>query len=134
MEVFFTSMEVLPDTERTAALKRKKLELIRKRREDQENEKKRKEQEEAAKRLREQEAKKQKALAEQRKKEEERRKREEEEQRAKMEGGLNQLLGQLTNDTSNAHVSACGIDLNSVQLRLLSQALEANTSCMCLDL
>lgn len=68
------------------------------------------------------------------KKEEERKRREEEEQRAKMEGGLDQLLGQLIENESAGHLSVCGIELGSVRLRLLAQALENNTSCESMDL
>ena len=57
------------------------------------------------------EAKKLKQQQELRKKEEERKRREEEEQRKKMEGGLDQLLGQFVANTSAPHVSACGMEL-----------------------
>lgn len=131
---FKSAVEVLPNTERTAELKRRKMELLRRRREEQENERRRKEQEEAQRRLKEQEAKKLKQQQELKKKEEERKRREEEEQRAKMEGGLDQLLGQLQTNQTPAHISICGIELGTVRLRLLAQALYANTSCHSLDL
>lgn len=131
---FKPAIDVLPDTERTAELKRRKLELLRKRREEQEMERRRKEQEEAQRRLKEQEMKKLKLQQEARKKEEERKRREEEEQRAKMEGGLDQLLGHLMANTSSSHVSVKGIELGEVRLRLVAKALEANTSCLSIDL
>jgi len=131
---FRPAVEVLPDTKRTAELKQQKLEMIRKKIEEQEMERKRKEQEEAQRRLREQEAKKLKQQQELKKKEEERKRREEEEQRAKMEGGLDQLLGQLIANQSAGHISVCGIELGSVRLRLLAQALENNMSCQTIDL
>lgn len=102
-------VEVLPKTERTAERRRKKLDLIRRRIQEQEDDRKRKEMEEQQRRLREQEAKKLKQQQELKKKEEERRKREEEEQRAKMEGGLDDLLGKLMNNTSAGHVTMCGM-------------------------
>merc|ERR1712187_1001157 len=86
------------------------------------------------KRQAEQQAKKQQALREQKKKEEERRKREEEEQRKKMEGGLDQIIDALIKNTSPPHVTTCGIELTPVRVRLLTSALENNTSCLSLDL
>lgn len=79
-------------------------------------------------------AKKQQLLAEQRRKEQERKKREEEEMRKKMEGGLDQLVGLLEKNKSAPHITVCGIELSSVRLRLLTKAMEANDSCMSLDL
>ncbi|CAD7968473.1 unnamed protein product [Amoebophrya sp. A120] len=132
--VFKPATSALPNTQRSADLKQKKIDLIKRRRQEAEDEKKRKEQEEAQRRLKEQEAKKLKAEQERRRKEEERRKREEEEQRAKMEGGLDQLMGHLVANTSVENVSCAGIELGSVRLRLLAQALEKNTSCVSIDL
>mmetsp|Transcript_4583 Transcript_4583/g.11201 ORF Transcript_4583/g.11201 Transcript_4583/m.11201 type:complete len:284 (+) Transcript_4583:738-1589(+) len=131
---FKPAISALPNTQRSADLKQRKIELIRRRRQEAEDERKRKEQEEAQKRLKEQEAKKLKAEQERRRKEEERRRREEEEQRAKMEGGLDQLMGHLVANTSVENVSCAGIELGSVRLRLLAQAMEKNTSCQTLDL
>ena len=89
---FKPAIEILPQTLRTAELKRKKLELLKRKKQEQEDERRRKEQEEAQRRLKEQEAKKLKMQQELKKKEEERKRREEEEQRAKMEGGLDQFM------------------------------------------
>lgn len=85
-------------------------------------------------RQREQQAKKQKQIQEQLRKEQERKRREEEEQRKKMEGGLDQILGALMENSSAPHITVCGIELSSVRLRLLTQAMENNYSCMSLDL
>merc|ERR1719333_549595 len=54
--------------------------------------------------------------------------------RKKMEGGLDQLLDALTKNASAPHITVCGIELSSVRLRLLTQAMEKNYSCMSLDL
>merc|ERR1719323_1640038 len=51
-----------------------------------------------------------------------------------MEGGLDQLLDALTKNTSGKDITLCGIELSSVRLRLLTQAMENNYSCMSLDL
>ncbi|CAD7955191.1 unnamed protein product [Amoebophrya sp. A25] len=131
---FKPATNALPNTERTADLKRQKIALVRRKRQEVEDERKRKEQEEAQKRIKEQEAKKLKAEQERRRKEEERRRREEEEQRAKMEGGLDQLMGHLIGNTSVPNVSVAGIELGSVRLRLLAQAMEDNLSCETIDL
>merc|ERR1719247_1246200 len=93
-----------------------------------------KEQEQAERRTREQQAKKQLQMQEQRRREEERKRREEEEQRKKMEGGLDQILDALQNNISKPHITVCGIDLSSVRLRLLTKALEPNSSCVSIDL
>jgi len=85
-------------------------------------------------RQREQQAKRQQQEREKQRKEQERKKREEEEQRKKMEGGLDQILESLTKNTSEKHITTCGIELTSVRLRLLTQAMENNTSCLSLDL
>merc|ERR1719277_2649659 len=82
----------------------------------------------------EQLAKKQKQIQEQMRKEQERKRREEEEQRKKMEGGLDQIIDGLTKNVSAPHITVCGIELSSVRLRLLTQAMSHNTSCMSLDL
>merc|ERR1719473_1676347 len=108
--------------------------MLKKKKEEAEDLRRQKEQEEAQRRLREQEAKKLKQQQEQKKKEEERRRREEEEQRKKMEGGLDQILDALTKNQSVPHITVCGIDVSSVRLRLLTQALEKNHSCQSIDL
>eukprot|EP00397_Hematodinium_sp_SG-2012_P040096 GEMP01043881.1.p1 GENE.GEMP01043881.1~~GEMP01043881.1.p1 ORF type:complete len:392 (+),score=136.20 GEMP01043881.1:71-1246(+) len=131
---FRAPTEVLPQTARTAELKRRKVEMLRKKKEEMEALRRHKEQEEAQRRLKEQEAKKLKQQQELKKKEEERKRREEEEQRKKMEGGLDQILGQLQENISPAFISVCGIELGPVRLRLLAKALEGNTSCVALDL
>jgi len=131
---FRAPVEALPQTKRTEERQKAKIEMLRKRKEDAEAQRRAKEQEEAQRRLKEQEAKKLKQQQEQKKKEEERRRREEEEQRKKMEGGLDQILGALQRNASPQHITVCGIELGSVRLRLLAQALEANTSCRSMDL
>merc|ERR1711959_24130 len=50
-----------------------------------------------------------------------------------MEGGLDQILVALQRNASQPHITVCGIELGSVRLRLLSQALEQNTSCLSVD-
>ncbi|KAF4694653.1 hypothetical protein FOZ60_007620 [Perkinsus olseni] len=71
----------------------------------------------------------------QRQKEEEQRKREEEEQRKQLEGGLDKILAQLHQNTSNVQaVTLAGIDIGSVRLRLLCNALIANRSCTTITL
>merc|ERR1712187_9450 len=55
-------------------------------------------------------------------------------QRKKMEGGLDQILDALTKNTSPPNVTTCGIALTPVRERLLTSALENNTSCLSLDL
>lgn len=123
-----------PDTAVTAYRHRRKLEKAYMLKKQAEAERKRKEQEEAARRIREQEAKKLKAQQEQKRKEAERRQREEEEQRKKMQGGLEIILTALTSDTSKESICIQGIELSNIQIRLISKALEKNTSCRCLDL
>ncbi|KAF4684071.1 hypothetical protein FOZ63_004905, partial [Perkinsus olseni] len=108
--------------------------------------------------------KKLKLLMKQRQKEEEQRKREEEEQRKQLEGGLDKILAQLHQNTSNVQAvtlagmipadpgsgirflrlmygTSCtdnctnaGIDIGSVRLRLLCNALIANRSCTTITL
>ncbi|CAE8599040.1 unnamed protein product, partial [Polarella glacialis] len=107
---------------------------LRKKKEAAENLRKEKENAEKILRQKDLQAKKQKALIEQQRKEQERKRREEEEQRKKMEGGLDQILDALSKNVSAPHITVCGIDLSSVRLRLLSNNLEKNTSCMSLDL
>mmetsp|Transcript_32345 Transcript_32345/g.68919 ORF Transcript_32345/g.68919 Transcript_32345/m.68919 type:complete len:390 (-) Transcript_32345:52-1221(-) len=131
---FLPPVEVLPKTKRTEELQRKKIEDLKRKEEAALNLRKQKEQEEAQRRQREQQAKKQKAILEQQRKEQERKRREEEEQRKKMEGGLDQILDALTKNVSAPHITVCGIELSSVRLRLLTQAMEPNYSCMSLDL
>merc|ERR1719502_1712469 len=99
-----------------------------------ENLRKEQEKQEAMKRQREQQAKKQQQIQEKQRKEQERKRREEEEQRKKMEGGLDQILDSLHKNTSAAHITVCGIELNGAKVRLLCGALENNTSCISLDL
>jgi len=131
---FRPPVEVLPKTRRTEELQKRKIEELERRKQAQENLRKQKEQEEAARRQKEQQAKKQKQIQEQLRKEQERKRREEEEQRKKMEGGLDQILQALGENTSPPHITVCGIELSSVRLRLLTQAMEKNFSCMSLDL
>merc|ERR1719443_1457285 len=83
--------------------------------------------------MKEQQQKKQKQQEEMKKREEERRRREEEEQRKQLEGGLDRILESLNANDSNPAIGLCGIELGSVRLRLLSKALEKNTSCMSID-
>jgi len=128
------AFEILPKTKRTEELQKQKIEMLKRKKQEAEDLRRQKEQEEAQRRLREQEAKKLKQQQEQKKKEEERRRREEEEQRKKMEGGLDQILDALTKNQSAAHITVCGIDVSSVRLRLLTQALEKNLSCQSIDL
>merc|ERR1712242_181147 len=85
-------------------------------------------------RQRDAQAKKAQQYREQQRREQERKRREEEEMRKKMEGGLDQLLDALTKNTSAKDITLCGIELSSVRLRLLTQAMENNFSCMSLDL
>jgi len=131
---FKPPVEVLPKTKRTEALQTKKIEELKRKKQAAEDERKRQQQEEAMRRQREQQAKKQQAIREQQRKEQERKRREEEEQRKKMEGGLDQIIEALLRNVSPPHITVCGIELTSVRLRLLTQALENNTSCMSLDL
>jgi len=132
--VFKPPVEVLPKTKRTEELQKRKIEELRRKKAAAEAEKKKKEQEEATRRQEEQKAKKQRAMAEQKRAEQERKRREEEEQRKKMEGGLDQILDALSRNASQQHITMCGIELGSVRLRLLTQALDNNTSCMSMDL
>mmetsp|Transcript_48470 Transcript_48470/g.109090 ORF Transcript_48470/g.109090 Transcript_48470/m.109090 type:complete len:393 (+) Transcript_48470:110-1288(+) len=131
---FKPPVEVLPRTKRTEELQRKKIEELDKKRKAKENERKEREKEEAARRHREKEAKKKKEIQEQLRQEQERKRQEEEDQRKKMEGGLDQILDALQKDISVPHITVCGIELSSVRLRLLTQAVENNCSCMSLDL
>jgi len=131
---FYPSIEVLPKTRLTETLQKKKIEALREKKKNAEEDRKRKEAELAMARQREQQAKRQQQEREKQRKEQERKKREEEEQRKKMEGGLDQILESLTKNTSEKHITTCGIELTSVRLRLLTQAMENNTSCLSLDL
>mmetsp|Transcript_75659 Transcript_75659/g.131094 ORF Transcript_75659/g.131094 Transcript_75659/m.131094 type:complete len:391 (-) Transcript_75659:266-1438(-) len=131
---FKPTVEVLPKTKRTEELQKRKLEELRRRKQEAEDLKKEKEKEEAARRQREKAAVRAQLQAEQRRKEQERKRREEEEMRKKMEGGLDQLLDALTKNVSAPHITVCGIELSSVRLRLLSQAMASNSSCQSLDL
>jgi len=127
-------VEVLPATRRTEQVKKKREEDRERRKQELENQKKEREKEFAMRRQQEQKAIKQKQLQEQMRKEAERKRREEEDQRKKMEGGLEQILGALTANVSAPHITVCGIELSSVRLRLLTQAMSTNLSCMSLDL
>lgn len=131
---FKQAVEVLPKTKRTEEIQKKRIDTLKRKKEEAERERKEREKDEAMRRQREQQAKKQQAIAEQRRKEAERKRREEEEMRKKMEGGLDQLLDALTKNASAPHITVCGIELSSVRLRLLTQAMESNYSCMSLDL
>lgn len=131
---FKPPIEVLPRTKRTEERQRKKVEELEKKRKAKENERKEREKEEAARRHREKEQKRKKEIQEQLRQEQERKRQEEEEQRKKMEGGLDQILLALQQDISVPHITVCGIELSSVRLRLLTQAMENNRSCMSLDL
>mmetsp|Transcript_9164 Transcript_9164/g.20230 ORF Transcript_9164/g.20230 Transcript_9164/m.20230 type:complete len:394 (+) Transcript_9164:52-1233(+) len=131
---FRPPVEVLPKTKRTEEVQKRKILDLKRKKEAAEKALKEKEKEQAMLRQREQQAKKQQQIREQQKREQERKRQEEEDQRKKMEGGLDQLLDALTRNVSLPHVTVCGIDLNSVRLRLLTQALSLNTSCLSLDL
>eukprot|EP00933_Yihiella_yeosuensis_P005639 TRINITY_DN110192_c0_g1_i1.p1 TRINITY_DN110192_c0_g1~~TRINITY_DN110192_c0_g1_i1.p1 ORF type:complete len:392 (-),score=102.73 TRINITY_DN110192_c0_g1_i1:422-1597(-) len=131
---FRPPVEVLPKTKRTEEMQKRKIEDLRRKKEAAETLKKEKEKAEALKRQREQQAQKQRLQQERLRKEQERKRREEEEQRKKMEGGLDQILDALQKNVSVPHITVCGINLSSVRLRLLSNAMENNTSCMSLDL
>jgi len=131
---FRPPVEILPKTKRTEELQKRKIEELERKKQAQENLRKEKEKQEAERRQREQQAKKQKQIQEQLRKEQERKRREEEEQRKKMEGGLDQILDALQKNISSPHITVCGIELSSVRLRLLTQAMVNNYSCMSLDL
>mmetsp|Transcript_35981 Transcript_35981/g.66116 ORF Transcript_35981/g.66116 Transcript_35981/m.66116 type:complete len:395 (+) Transcript_35981:24-1208(+) len=130
---FKPPVAVLPNTRRTEELQKRKIEDLKRKKEMAENLRKEKEKEEALRRQREQQAKKELQRQEQRRREQERKRREEEEQRKKMEGGLEQILDTLNKNVSAPHITVCGIELTSVRLRLLTKAMENNTSCMSLD-
>lgn len=133
--VFLPPTEVLPKTKRTEELQKKKLEELKRKKEAAENLRRKKEQEAMMRRKEEQLAKQQKARLEQKRLEAEKKRREEEEQRKKMEGGLDQILDALIRNVSAPHITVCGIELGSVRLRLLAQALAKNeTTCMSMDL
>jgi len=131
---FKQAVEVLPKTKRTEEIQQKRIDTLKRKKEEAERERKEREKAMAERRQQEQQAKKQQLMAEQRRKEAERKRREEEEMRKKMEGGLDQLLDALQKDVSAPHITVCGIELSSVRLRLLTQAMEDNHSCMSLDL
>jgi len=131
---FKPPVEVLPKTKRSEEKRDEKIKQLKQKRQKAEDDRKKKENELAMARQREQQAKKQAALREQQKREQERKRREEEEQRKKMEGGLDQILDTLTKNTSPPNVTTCGIALTPVRVRLLTSALENNTSCLSLDL
>lgn len=131
---FKPPVEVLPKTKRTEELQKRKIEELRRKKEAAENLRREKENQEAQRRKKEQLAKREKQLLEQQRKEQERRKREEEEQRKKMEGGLDQILDAMTKNVSAPHITVCGIELSSVRLRLMTKAMDGNSSCMSLDL
>jgi len=124
---------VLPKTKRTEELHKRKTEELRRKKDMAEKIRKEKEKEEAARRQEEQRAKKQAHMAAEKRREEAKKRQEEEEQRKKMEGGLEQILIALNKNMSAKHITVCGIELTSVRLRLLTQAMENNTSCMSLD-
>lgn len=132
--IFKPPVEVLPKTKRTEELQKRKIEELRRKKEAAENLRRKKEEELAMRRKNEQMAMRKQAMLEQQRKEQERKRREEEEQRKKMEGGLDQILDALTRNVSQPHITVCGIELSSVRLRLLTQALENNVSCMSIDL
>lgn len=131
---FKPAVEVLPKTKRTEEIQKRRIDELKRKKEEAERERKEREKAEAERRQREQQQKKQQAMAEQRRKEAERKRREEEEMRKKMEGGLDQLLDALSKNVSAQHITVCGIELSSVRLRLLTQAMGENYSCMSLDL
>jgi len=131
---FKQAVEVLPKTKRTEEIQKKRIDELKRKKEEAEKERKEKEKAEAERRQKEQQAKRQQQAAEQRRKEAERKRREEEEMRKKMEGGLDQLLDALTKNASAPHITICGIELSSVRLRLLTQAMSENCSCISLDL
>lgn len=131
---FKPPVEILPKTRRTEALQAKKIAELKRKKQAAEDAKREKEKADAMRRQLEQQAKKEKQKQEQLKKEQERKRREEEEQRKKMEGGLDQIIDALSKNVSPPHIALCGIELSSVRLRLLTQALANNTSCLSLDL
>jgi len=131
---FKPCVAVLPATKRTEELQKKKIEELKRKKEAKMQDLQRRQQEAAKRREREQQAKKQAQAAEQRRKEQERKRREEEEQRKKMEGGLEQILDSLNKNRSLPHLTARGIELTSIRLRLLTKSMETNTSCMSLDM
>jgi hypothetical protein len=131
---FRAPVELLPKTRRTEEAQRRKIEELKRKKQEAEEKRKETEKEEALKRQREQQAKKRKEADERMRKEAERKKREEEEMRKKLQGGLDQLIEVLTKNTSQPHITVCGIQMGGARMRLLMQAMEPNTSCMSLDL
>ncbi|EER18004.1 conserved hypothetical protein [Perkinsus marinus ATCC 50983] len=132
---FSAPVEVLPQTRRTANLLAHKAAEQQRKREEAAELRRRIEEEEIQRRIREQEAKKLELLMKQQQKEEERKRREEEEQRKQLEGGLDLILAQLHLNTSNVQsVSFEGVDVASVRLRLLCNALTINNSCTAITL
>jgi len=131
---FKPPVELLPKTKRTEELQKRKIEDLRKKKEAAENLRKEKEKAEAAKRMREKQAQKQKIALEQQRKEAERKLREEEMMRKQLEGGLTQIVEALQKNSSEADITVCGMDIDSVRLRLLTKALEDNLSCKSIDL
>jgi len=130
---FKPSIEVLPKTKRTEELQKRKIEELKKKKAEADRVKKEREADAARRLQAEAELKKEKQRAAERKKELERKKREEEEQKQKMEGGLQQILASLKDNTSVPHITVCGVQLTAARVRLLTQEFENNTSCMSLD-
>eukprot|EP00927_Polykrikos_kofoidii_P035673 TRINITY_DN30220_c0_g1_i1.p1 TRINITY_DN30220_c0_g1~~TRINITY_DN30220_c0_g1_i1.p1 ORF type:complete len:399 (-),score=127.53 TRINITY_DN30220_c0_g1_i1:91-1263(-) len=131
---FRPAYEILPKTKRTELLEAKKIEDLKRKKQEAEEAKKRREHEDAMRKKQEQHARKQQIAREHERRVQEQKIREEMESRKKMEGALDQILDSLHKNTSPPHITACGIELESVRLRLLTKALENNTSCMSLDL
>jgi len=127
-------VEVLPKTKRTEEIQKRRMDEIKRRKENAERERKEQERAEHERRQQREQQKKQQAQLEAKKREEAKRKREEEEMRKNVEGGLEQLLATLTENTSAPHITFCGIELDSVRLRLLVQSMRDNYTCMSLDL
>merc|ERR1719277_64404 len=131
---FKPPIEVLPRTKRTEELqKRRAQELIRKKEAAEELIRQR-DQELANRRKQEREAKRNKEKQLEKQREAERKRIEEEEQRKKMEGGLEQMVDSLSKNMSAPHITACGIKLTTIRLRLLTKTVENNHSCLSLDL
>jgi len=131
---FLAPVEVLPQTARTEWLQKQKEERRRRRIEEREERRKQKEADEAKERRRKAQQKEIRQQKERERELQDRRRREEEEQREKMEGGLGQIIAQLQKNESERDISFVGIDLGSVQVRLLAKALENNTTCESIDL
>lgn len=132
---FRQPIEVLPKTRRTEKIQKQRIDDLKAKKEAAEQKRKEDEKKAAERFQREQQAQKRAKQEAERRKEAERKKREEEDMRKKMEGGLDQLLEALKQNASAPHITVCGIELNTVRLRVLCGDLAANQSCvsLCLD-